>query len=371
MARTPSKHTECDCMKIQSSNVALAGAHSYFEKRTSEETFQFWVGSRRPAAETEDERRLSAIAQSAPEREKRDLVTTASSATAKTSPVETEAADQLDPLVRMMKTLVEKLFGVKISITFVPQTDSQPPKLPTGEASALSLEEPAPPDVQRQGWGLDYQLRETRTESEQTDFSAKGVVRTADGQVIKFDLSLAMRREFTEEYQFRLRAGDALIDPLVLNFNGTAAQLTDQRYAFDLNADGQSENIPFVKAGSAFLALDKNSDGTINNGRELFGPATGNGFNELAQYDADGNSWIDENDPVYDRLRLLSLDGAGKMKLTSLAEKNVGAIYLGNVITPFTLKTDTQQTQGQIASTGIYLNAQHGVGLVQQVNVVA
>lgn len=357
-------------MKIQSSNVALSSAHSYFEQQTREESFQFWVGSRRPAAGAEDERRMSAAAPPAPERGRRDLPT-APPATAKTKRAEAEAEEQLDPLDRMMKALVEKLFGVKIKIAFVPKTDGQPPELPTGSDCPRPAEEADPAAVQRQGWGLDYQLRETRTESEQTDFSAKGVVQTADGRRIKFDLSLTMQREFTEEYQFRLRAGDALIDPLVVNFNGTAAQLTDQRYAFDLNADGQDENIPFVKAGSAFLALDKNGDGKINNGRELFGPTTGNGFSELAQYDADGNSWIDENDPVYDRLRLWSLDDAGKTKLTSLAEKNVGAIYLGNTSTPFTLKTDAQETQGQIASTGIYLKEQGGVGLVQQVNLVA
>ncbi len=357
-------------MKIQSSNVTLSGAHSYFERQTREESFQFWVGSRRPAAGAEDERRLNAPDPSETARGRRDF-SAAPPATEKTKRAEIEAEDQLDPLDRMLKALVEKLFGVKIKIAFVPQTDCQPTESPTGGDCPPPPEDSDPTAVERQGWGLDYQLRETRTESEQTDFSAKGVVQTADGQRIKFDLSLKMQREFTEEYQFRLQAGDALIDPLVVNFNGTAASLTDQRYAFDLNADGQNENIPFVKAGSAFLALDKNGDGKINNGRELFGPTTGNGFSELAQYDADGNSWIDENDPVYDRLRLWSLDDAGTKKLTSLAEKNVGAIYLGNTSTPFTLKTDAQETQGQIASTGIYLKEQGGVGLVQQVNLVA
>ena len=64
------------------------------------------------------------------------------------------------------------------------------------------------------------------------------------------------------------------------------------------------------------------------------------------------------------------MEGAGTTKLTGLAENNVGAIYLGYASTPFTLKTDAQQTQGQIASTGIYLNAQQGAGLIQQVNLV-
>ena len=62
--------------------------------------------------------------------------------------------------------------------------------------------------------------------------------------------------------------------------------------------------ISFVGSGSGLLALDKNGDGIINNGTELFGPNTQDGFSELSKYDSDGNGWIDENDSVYDNLRI-------------------------------------------------------------------
>ena len=42
--------------------------------------------------------------------------------------------------------------------------------------------------------------------------------------------------------------------------------------------------------GSGYLALDKNGDGTINDGSELFGTRNGDGFADLAQYDEDGNA---------------------------------------------------------------------------------
>ena len=51
-----------------------------------------------------------------------------------------------------------------------------------------------------------------------------------------------------------------------------------QRFAFDLNADGQAEQINFVAPGSGFLVFDRNQDGKVNNGSELFGPTTDNGF---------------------------------------------------------------------------------------------
>ncbi len=37
-------------------------------------------------------------------------------------------------------------------------------------------------------------------------------------------------------------------------------------------------NIAFATGNSGFLAFDKNADGMINDGSELFGPESGNGF---------------------------------------------------------------------------------------------
>lgn len=362
-------------MRIQSSNVALSSAHSYVEQTTRKESYQFWVGDRRPAAGAEDGSNPGEIAPPVDNHGRHDPDASAPPATTKThrkNPAGILDEEQLDAMDRMVKDLVEKLFGVRIKIAKImdslngndtPAPEDLPSAPPSDEASA---DQP-----QRQGWGMEYQLQESYTEMEKTDFSAKGVVRTADGKEIKFNLNMSMERAFTQDSQVSIKAGDALIDPLTINFNGTAAQLTDQRYAFDLNSDGKDENIPFVKSGSAFLALDKNGDGKISSGRELFGPSSGNGFNELAQYDSDKNGWIDENDSVYGNLRLMSVDSQGKQTLNTLAEKNVGAIYLGSASTPFTVKNDEQETQGQVASTGIYLNEQGGVGTVQQVNLVA
>lgn len=364
-------------MRIQSSQVALTGAHAYSEERSREESFRFWVGSRRPTNEVGDGRHPPGPPPPPPPPPRPDPRGGASpnpgtptqcpaTSRAGVATLEAEAEARLDPLDRMIKALVERLFGVKIRLVPIPGDDAAA----AGPDAAVPAEDPAaaaPP----QGWGLDYQLRETRTESESTDFSARGVVRTTDGRELKFNLSLSMRREYTEEYQFRLQAGDALIDPLVINLDGGATRLTDRRYAFDLNADGQAENIPFVQAGSALLALDQNEDGRITDGRELFGPTTGNGFDELARYDVDHNAWIDENDPVYRRLRLLGLDGAGNPQLSSLEEQQVGALYLGNTRTPFTVKSAAQETLGEIATTGVYLSSQGTAGTVQQVNLVA
>jgi len=92
------------------------------------------------------------------------------------------------------------------------------------------------------------------------------------------------------------------VDPLVLNFEGNRAELTGAKFAFDLDQDGEQEHISFVGSGSGILVLDRNKDGIVNDGSELFGPSTGNGFNELASLDGDENGWIDENDAAYQDL---------------------------------------------------------------------
>ena len=147
-----------------------------------------------------------------------------------------------------------------------------------------------------------------------------------------------------------------MIDPLVINLDIPSAKLTDQKSDFDLDADGKSENISFLSPGSGFIALDINDDGIINDGNELFGTKVGDGFYELSAYDADDNGWIDENDPIYEKLRIWTKDESDNDHLFALGQKGVGAIYLGNVSTDFGLKNSSNNTNGQIKKTGIYLN---------------
>ena len=52
---------------------------------------------------------------------------------------------------------------------------------------------------------------------------------------------------------------------------------------FDVDSDGQADKGVDAAAGSGFLALDKNSDGKVNNGSELFGAQSGNGFADPGQ----------------------------------------------------------------------------------------
>jgi hypothetical protein len=263
--------------------------------------------------------------------------------------------------------IVEQLTGRKVQVVDPSAVGAQGSGNDAAAQAASATPSQAGASGQtRQGWGIDYQYSQTRVEQQSTQFAASGQVTTTDGRKISFDIGMAMSRESVSVTNLRFQAGDPqMADPLVLNFGGGPVSLSPSKINFDLNSDGKAEQISFVAKGNGFLALDRNGNGAVDDGSELFGPGTGNGFAELAKYDQDGNGWIDEADPVYSQLRVWD-DAQGG--LSTLKEKGVGAIALGNVGTAFDL-TSGDQTDGALRSTGIWLGENGGGGTIHHVDL--
>ena len=213
------------------------------------------------------------------------------------------------------------------------------------------------------------EVTETLREYEATSFTANGTVRTADGRTIDFSMELDMCRDYSCQRSVRQSGSAELRDPLVINFDGKAAELSGTRFEFDLDADGTVERIPGLVAGSAWLAFDRNADGCINDGSELFGARSGNGFADLACLDDEGNRWLDEADTAFGQLRLWEQDETGAGTLNTLGERGIGAIYLGSEQTPFALTDAENEKRGYIRASGVYLREDGGVGTVQQVDL--
>ena len=354
-------------MKIDQYTMALNSQHASASLHTRQNTLRAWVGNQRPDFEGHDARgpaptsvslSLSSQAQDMAQAKPVDAITQANEAV------------RNDPRLRLLMEMVEAITGRAVRV--FDERELQPAASPVAAPAAPPSPTAAatPSGSTPAGWGLGMDQHERIAESEHTQVSIQGVVQTTDGQQIKVTLQLDMSRTFVQESSTTVRAGDAVRkDPLVINFNGTGAQLTDTQFSFDLNADGQTEQIAFVAGGSGFLALDKNADGHINNGLELFGPRSGSGFADLAQYDQDGNQWIDENDAVFGQLRVWQRDASGQDSLSTLAQNGVGALYLGQVASPFSVKSASNQTLGQVRSTGVFLYESGQAGTLQQVDL--
>ena len=303
-------------MKIDSASYSLQSSHQAFTRDESQETLRQWTGDHRPDFATpvslSNAARASLVA---------DIASaTATAQTSQSAPQATAiddafAAAENDPVVRLIKFMIEMLTGKTIQ-SF------------SAKDLATALPTAPPPQGQSAGFGSEYDGHTLHQEFEQTRVSGEGIIKTQDGREIRFKLDLSMTRDTRIETSTRIRAGDAQRqDPLVLNFDGTAAQLSDQSIAFDLG--GQGHKLGILKGGSGYLAIDRNGNGKIDSGSELFGPATNSGFAELSALDSDGNGWIDENDAAFNALRVWTPDAKGGGKLDTLQQRQVGAIAVG------------------------------------------
>jgi hypothetical protein len=270
---------------------------------------------------------------------------------------------------RIIKDIIERMTGKKINVFNPDDIDNENASTAAHEGSQTA-ENGNPASPQQAGWGIDYQYSESSYTKEGVSFTAAGSVTTADGRSIKFSTSLEMSRESYEQINISVKAGDALIDPLVMDLTGGGAGFSDVKFEFDLDTDGTTESISAPRAGTGFLAVDNNGNGLIDDGTELFGPQTGNGFSELSRLDDDNNGWIDENDTAFAKLGIWQKGADGTDRLSSLLQNDIGAIYTGKASTNYSLTDNANRLAGMLRESGIYLRESGGAGVIQEVDIV-
>ena len=135
--------------------------------------------------------------------------------------------------------------------------------------------------------------------------------------------------------------------PIVIDLNGDGIHATklagglDKAVHFDLDGNGFAEKTAWIDASDALLVLDKNANGRIDNGHELFGnhslnaegkKAFADGYAALAAYDENQDGRIDAQDAVYAQLAVWQdkngngISEAGEV--LGLAEAGIAAIDL-------------------------------------------
>ncbi len=342
-------------MRIASASLQMASSHAASQHREAKESLRMWVGQQRPnfAALNRVQQQPINVSDTGKSAQSADQINK-----------DLEDAVDSDPKLKLIRQMMELLTGEKIKLVDLQDIEATASTNSSNRTTVSAAQHSA-------GFSIEYDASESYTETEHTTFSASGTVKTGDGKEISFSIELSMERSYHEESSVNLRLGDAAkkVDPLVLNFAGTAAQLSDQRFSFDLNADGEKEQINSLKRGSGFLAFDRNNDGKINDGQELFGPVSGNGFAELSALDDDSNGWIDENDDAYDKLQIWQSGDDDQGNLQSLNEAGVGALALSHIGTPFSIKNNVNELLGQVRSSGIFLQHAGETGTIQHVDL--
>jgi len=220
---------------------------------------------------------------------------------------------------------------------------------------------------------ITIETKEEYYKKQTVDFSTSLEIQTPDKNY-SMNLEIAFSKELYEAHNMELQFGNPnLKDPLVINYSEDSNpfdNLSTLRFEFDLNNDGENELIPLLKKGSGFLAYDRNDNGEIDNGHELFGPKTDDGFQELAQYDHDNNNWIDENDAIFNKLKVWQINENGDNNLVSLVDLNIGAIYLESVESGFKYQNKIDKVDAVQRANGIYVkNDGSGIRMINALDI--
>ena len=202
-------------------------------------------------------------------------------------------------------------------------------------------------------WELGYQAL-------QASFS--GELALSSGETISFAFDFSMEVSWAR-YSY---SEQAMTDPLVVSLSGTPVQLdADNSSAFDLFNNGSTVPLPQLAAQQFYLAFDRNADSKVNDGSELFGPRTGQGYAELAAYDDNGNGLIDPSDDIWQYLYLWR----PQQSLLSMQEAQLGAISIESVATQMPLYQQQHQL-GQISRSGLAFTENGKPALVQQIDLL-
>lgn len=286
--------------------------------------------------------------------------------TEKAKPIDSDDQNNIDPRLMVLVRMIKIITGKKIKIQSIETANLDPGQVP--ETSNPVTSGNSQPDA---NWGLRYHYESTKQVSESFTFNAQGIIKVQDGREITLSLELNMSREYIEHEQIDIREGAAkLKDPLVINFNGAAAKFDNKTFDFDLDADGSTEKLRQLAATSGLLGLDKNGDNKINNGSELFGALNGDGFADIAQYDSNHDKFIDEQDPVWEKIRIWVSPADNNGSLLTLKQANIGGLYLGYLDTPFELRNEQNELTGIAQKTSVYVTEDGQAGTTQHVDMV-
>ncbi len=170
-----------------------------------------------------------------------------------------------------------------------------------------------------------------------------------DKQEISIEYQLDLSSNYTRINSFKSSAA-ALKDPLIIQFGNQSLGNIKEKVQFDVNNDSQMNSLPVFSGDVGYLVFDKNNNQKVDNGSELFGPNTGNGFAELATLDSNNNGFFDPQDQNFQQVFIWqpSTKSREDNNLISLSQAGITAIYLTPINTPFNFRDNNGEVSAQL-----------------------
>ena len=196
------------------------------------------------------------------------------------------------------------------------------------------------------------------------------------------DMDLAIRKGFNDLLKFVTPAFlMPRIDPLTLDLDGDGFETTgatDSGVYFDLANNGIKVRTGWISPDDGLLALDRNGNGTIDSGAELFGDATPlaggglalDGLHALAGQDSNSDGYVDALDANWSVMKVwrdMNQDGISQSaELTSLAANNIALLSTARLV-----NSEVLENGNRIADLGSFTRTDGGSGLIGVVGAPA
>lgn len=189
-------------------------------------------------------------------------------------------------------------------------------------------------------------------------------------QELTLNYSLSLSSKSVSYSKVEISAA-ALKDPIIVQFGSQGIGEIKGQKDFAINEDNILDELPIFSGDVGYLVYDKNNNQQADDGSELFGPKTGQGFIELAQLDSNKNGFIDVEDQHFDQLYLWqpSDDNNPTEQWLSLKDAKIQAISLSAISTPFDFYDQQGKVQAQLRQSSFAIS-ENGLGRgVHQVDV--
>ncbi len=277
--------------------------------------------------------------------------------------------NSLPPNLSQAKLILEKYFNHQFSLFNVKNMDEDNPPNKTIPANNQIIENPQTIEIDGTQYFSDAQLNviehHSREQSLAFNYSATIDINNQSHNV-NYQFMLSQKQNSTSAMNV---SAIQLKDPLLVQFGSKPlGGLNGQYVDIDINQDNQTDKLPLFSGDVGYLVFDRNNNGIVDNGSELFGPQTGNGFGELKQLDSNGNNLIDPDDEHYEQLFIWQ-PNEDSFDLTPLTSTDIHSISLNKIVTPFEFYDNENQLKARLTSSSIAVTENGQARGVHQIDI--